>query len=221
MSSSCSSSPSRCTTRPAASRRPTRPCCAATSSVARPPGTGSAALRSAGTCVAAGRPLERAGYLQRDPHRPRVYVLTDLMGGDDTALAAEEGEPTAPVLVPLVGQIAAGVPITAEEHVEELLPVPPTLLPAAGPFFALKVCGDSMTGARILDGDTVVVRATQAADHGDIVAALVDETEATVKRLHHGGRGGSWLVPANGNYEPIPAKGALILGTVVAVLRKV
>jgi repressor LexA len=94
------------------------------------------------------------------------------------------------------------------------------MLPTGGDFFALKVRGDSMTGAGILDGDTVVVRAAQAADHGDFVAALLDD-EATVKRLHHGGRAGSWLMPANDAYSPISADGAQILGKVVAVLRKV
>jgi repressor LexA len=165
--------------------------------------------------------LERLGYLRRDPNRPRAYALTD------SAREPEEPPPVlhdaagTPVLVPLVGQIAAGVPITAEEHIEELLPLPPALLPATGEFFALRVRGDSMTGARILDGDTVVVRAGQAADHGVIVAALVDETEATVKRLHHGGRAGSWLEPANDAYPRINAAGVRILGTVVAVLRRV
>ncbi|WP_037606015.1 transcriptional repressor LexA [Streptacidiphilus rugosus] len=166
--------------------------------------------------------LERLGYLRRDPHRPRAYALTDLAQGSEEPppVADVEDAASAPVLVPLVGQIAAGVPITAEEHIEELLPLPAALLPSTGEFFALRVRGDSMTGARILDGDTVVVRAGQAADHGDIVAALVDETEATVKRLHHGGRAGSWLVPANDAYPRIDAAGARILGTVVAVLRR-
>ncbi len=122
--------------------------------------------------------------------------------------------------VPLIGRIAAGAPITAEEHVEEYLPLPPAMLPPGGEFFALRVVGDSMTGARILDGDTVVVRAARAADHGDIVAALIDD-EVTVKRLHHGGRAGAWLMPANDAYEPISATNARILGKVVAVLRSV
>jgi repressor LexA len=168
--------------------------------------------------------LERLGYLRKDPHRPRCYALTRLAHDDEEPLLGghedDEAGQSEPVLVPLVGQIAAGLPITAEEHIEELLPVPLALLPARGPFFALKVRGDSMTGARILDGDTVVVRGTQAADHGDIVAALIDD-EATVKRLHHGGRAGTWLMPANDSYPPIPAKDTRILGKVVAVLRSV
>ncbi|WP_042377881.1 transcriptional repressor LexA [Streptacidiphilus melanogenes] len=171
------------------------------------------------------RSLEHLGYLRKDPHRPRCYALTGLARDEEPLLGghaheAPEGADVAPVLVPLVGQIAAGVPITADQHVEELLPLPPAMLPAGGEFFALRVVGDSMTGARILDGDTVVVRAAQAADHGDIVAALIDD-EATVKRLHHGGRTGSWLVPANDAYTPISAADARILGKVVAVLRKV
>jgi repressor LexA len=166
--------------------------------------------------------LERLGYLRRDTHRPRCYVLTRLAHGNEEPLPGEGTDAVegVPVLVPLVGQIAAGVPITAEQHVEELLPIPPAMLPSGGDFFALRVRGDSMTGARILDGDTVVVRAAQAADHGDIVAALIDETDATVKRLHHGGRAGAWLMPANDAYAPIEANNARILGKVVAVLRK-
>jgi repressor LexA len=166
--------------------------------------------------------LERLGYLRRDPNRPRAYALTDLARGVEDLHPADGDLAAAatPVLVPLVGQIAAGVPITAEEHIEELLPLPPALLPATGEFFALRVRGDSMTGARILDGDTVVVRAGQAADHGAIVAALIDETEATVKRLHQGDRAGSWLLPANDAYPRINASGVRILGTVVAVLRR-
>jgi repressor LexA len=166
--------------------------------------------------------LERLGYLHKDPHRPRSYALTRSGGEEPLLGGGQDGEAAAaaPVLVPLVGQIAAGVPVTAEQHVEEWLPVPPAILPAGGEFFALRVRGDSMTGARILDGDIVVVRAAEAADHGDIVAALIDD-EATVKRLHHGGPAGARLMSANDAYGPIDAAGARILGKVVAVLRKV
>ena len=165
--------------------------------------------------------LERLGYLRKDPHRPRCYALTRLAHDQDEPLPGEhEAGEGAAVMVPLVGQIAAGAPITAEEHVEELLPLPAAMLPAGGEFFALRVRGDSMTGARILDGDTVVVRVAQAADHGDVVAALIDD-EATVKRLHHRSRGEAWLMPANDAHQPISAANARILGKVIAVLRKV
>ncbi|WP_369405784.1 transcriptional repressor LexA [Streptacidiphilus anmyonensis] len=161
--------------------------------------------------------------MRKDPHRPSCYALTRFARDEGEPLLAgheDEAAEGTPVPVPLIGRIAAGAPITAEEHVEEYLPLPPAMLPPGGEFFALRVVGDSMTGARILDGDTVVVRAARAADHGDIVAALIDD-EVTVKRLHHGGRAGAWLMPANDAYEPISATNARILGKVVAVLRSV
>ncbi|MEU0990643.1 transcriptional repressor LexA [Streptomyces sp. NPDC005953] len=113
--------------------------------------------------------LERKGVLYRDPHRPRAYRVR-YRWGDDFPQAATAGTPEM-VLVPLVGRIAAGVPVLAEEHSEEVLPLPRHLV-GRGDLFALKVVGDSMIDAAICEGDTVAVRRQAAADHGDIVASL-------------------------------------------------
>ncbi|MFF5970526.1 transcriptional repressor LexA [Streptomyces sp. NPDC012769] len=179
------------------------------------------------------RALEKKGVLRQDPQRPRAYVLVDSGADGDTSPEsglgpgagtgsgtgspmAREGERQA-VVVPLVGRIAAGVPITAEEHVEDTLVLPAQVV-GAGRLFAVTVVGDSMRDAHIEDGDVVVVRAQDTADDGDIVAAMLDG-EATVKRLSHDGPH-VWLLPANPSYEPIPGDEATILGRVVSVFRR-
>jgi repressor LexA len=159
--------------------------------------------------------LELAGYLRRDANRNRALeVLIDLPG--DTA------EGSAPVddaaLVPLVGRIAAGVPITAEQQVDEVFPLPRQLV-GKGELFMLKVVGDSMIDAAICDGDWVVVRQQKTAENGEIVAAMLDE-EATVKVFRQRD-GHTWLLPRNSAFEPILGDYAEILGKVVAVLRAV
>jgi repressor LexA len=153
--------------------------------------------------------LQRAGLLRRDPRRPRAYTLTT------TSSPRQTDSDT--VAVPLLGAIAAGQPIAADDHVLDVLHLS-TQLVGTGHLIALTVRGDSMTGAHIADGDTVVVRAQDDADHGDIVAALLEE-DATVKRLHRG-PDGVWLKPENPAYAPINAIQARILGKVVAVLRR-
>ncbi|MET9955103.1 transcriptional repressor LexA [Streptomyces sp. NPDC006339] len=180
------------------------------------------------------RALEKKGVLRQDPQRPRAYVVAD--SGADSADSdadastgtglgagsgtggpmAREGERQA-VVVPLVGRIAAGAPITAEEHIEDTLVLPAQVV-GAGRLFAVTVVGDSMRDAHIEDGDVVVVRAQDTADDGDIVAAMLDG-EATVKRLSHDGPH-VWLLPANPRYEPIPGDEATILGKVVSVFRR-
>jgi repressor LexA len=122
------------------------------------------------------------------------------------------------VRVPLLGAIAAGAPITAEEHVEDELTLPLSLV-GHGTLFALRVQGDSMVDAAICDGDLVVVRQQQVADNGDIVAAMLDG-EATVKVLRRRD-GHVELLPRNPAYPVIPADHAVILGKVVSVLRRV
>lgn len=161
--------------------------------------------------------LELSGYLRRDPNRPRALeILIDLPepAGEDDGLSSVADA----ALVPLVGRIAAGVPITAEQHVEEIFPLPRQLV-GNGELFMLKVVGESMIDAAICDGDWVVVRSQNDAENGDIVAAMLDE-EATVKVFRQRD-GHTWLLPRNTNYEPILGDHAHVLGKVVAVLRAV
>ncbi|MDQ1732745.1 MAG: repressor LexA [Pseudonocardiales bacterium] len=166
--------------------------------------------------------LEQKGYIRRDPNRPRALEVRSPEEGpaqlhpvhDDALLA---GSP-APVLVPVVGRIAAGGPILAEQVVEDVFPLPRTLV-GEGTLYMLRVQGDSMVDAAITDGDWVVVRQQPNADNGEIVAAMIDG-EATVKTFRRRD-GHAWLLPQNPAYSPIPADDATILGRVVAVLRKV
>ena len=118
--------------------------------------------------------------------------------------------------VPLVGRIAAGSPITAEQYVEDVFALP-TRLTGRGDLFMLEVSGQSMVDAGILDGDYVVVRAQADAQSGDFVAAMIDG-EATVKEFSRSG-GHVWLLPHNEDYAPIPGDGATVLGKVVTVIR--
>jgi repressor LexA len=154
--------------------------------------------------------LQRKGYIRRDPTKPRA-IEVHLAGPPATM------PKPLPTYVPLLGQIAAGAPILAEEQVEEVLPLPRELV-GQGELFMLKVRGDSMIDDGVFDGDYVVVRSQPDADEGDMVAALLDE-EATVKRLSRRG-GRIRLLPANPAYEPIAGDSATVLGRVVAVLRR-
>ena len=172
--------------------------------------------------------LEQKGFLRRDPHRPRALEV--LLPGDASArelVAAAElvtddsgiGDAfPAPVHVPVLGRIAAGGPILAEEQVEDVFALPKQLV-GEGTLFLLQVRGDSMIDAAICDGDWVVVRQQPTANNGDIVAALLD-TEATVKTFKRTGNS-VWLLPHNPAYEPIDGTDAAVLGKVVAVLRRV
>ena len=160
--------------------------------------------------------LELSGYLRRDPNRPRALeVLIDVPVTDDASSSAPVGDAA---MVPLVGRIAAGVPITAEQQVEEIFPLPRQLV-GKGELFMLKVSGESMIDAAICDGDWVVVRAQHTADNGEIVAAMLDG-EATVKVFRQRD-GHTWLLPRNTAFEPILGDQAEVLGKVVAVLRSV
>lgn len=165
------------------------------------------------------RNLEEKGFLRKDPNRPRALVVT--IPGQakqelDSAQAFDQ-QPTA-LNVPLVGRIAAGGPILAEEHVEDVFALPRQLV-GDGEMFMLEVRGDSMVDAAICDGDWVVVRQQNNADNGDIVAALLDD-EATVKTYRRDNTG-VWLLPHNPAYTPIDGKHATVMGKVVAVLRRV
>ncbi|GAA1484507.1 transcriptional repressor LexA [Brachybacterium fresconis] len=162
--------------------------------------------------------LERKGFLRRDPKRPRAMEV--VMPEEDGAPAPVPIPDISPesVTVPLVGRIAAGVPITAEEQVEDVFTLPSRLV-GDGNLFLLQVVGDSMIDAAICDGDWVVVRSQRSAEKGEIVAAMIDG-EATVKtfvqRDDH-----VWLMPHNPAFAPILGDHAEILGKVVAVLRAV
>jgi len=179
--------------------------------------------------------LQRKGYLRRDPNRPRALdVRTPEETADDIALGAsnagavnaaatgmsteDEQHLPRPSYVPVVGRIAAGGPILAEQAIEEVFPLPREIV-GEGTLFLLRVVGDSMVEAAICDGDWVVVRQQPTAESGEIVAAMIDG-EATVKTFKRRG-GHVWLLPHNSAYEPIAGDEATILGRVVSVLRKV
>ena len=155
--------------------------------------------------------LEAKGWIRRDPSRGRALEV--LTPGDERF---EDIKPERTHNVPLVGRIAAGGPILAEQNVEELFPLPASLV-GEGDLFMLKVVGDSMIDAAICDGDYVVIRSQKDANKGEIVAAMIDG-EATVKTLSKK-NGQIWLLPANDNYQPIDGNQAEILGVVTAVLR--
>ncbi|MGB9250236.1 MAG: transcriptional repressor LexA [Mycobacterium sp.] len=167
------------------------------------------------------RTLEKKGYLRRDPNRPRAV---DVRSSDDvskppvlTDVAGSDALPE-PTYVPVLGRIAAGGPILAEEAVEDVFPLPRELV-GEGALFLLKVVGESMVDAAICDGDWVVVRQQNVADNGDIVAAMIDG-EATVKTFKRTG-GQIWLMPHNPAFDPIPGNDAAVLGKVVTVIRKI
>ncbi len=163
--------------------------------------------------------LELSGYLRRDPNRPRALeVLIDLQQEGGGVVSDNPTPIGDAAMVPLVGRIAAGIPITAEEMVDEVFPLPRQLV-GKGELFMLKVVGDSMIDAAICDGDWIVVRQQRDAENGDIVAAMLDE-EATVKVFQRRD-GHTWLLPRNTAFAPILGDFAEVLGKVVAVLRAV
>jgi repressor LexA len=173
--------------------------------------------------------LEEKGFLKRDPNRPRALevFLPELMAARRSISGAEEtpydetgigdARPEA-AYVPVLGKIAAGGPILAEEQLEDVFPLPRQLV-GEGTLFLLEVSGDSMIDAAICNGDYVVIRQEQTAENGDIVAALIDG-EATVKTFQRKA-GHLWLLPHNDNYDPIDGTNATILGIVTAVLRRI
>jgi repressor LexA len=168
--------------------------------------------------------LQTKGYLRRDAGRPRTVevrlpghpsVRPDTEVADVEAMAIPSQDAA---LVPVIGRIAAGQPILADEAIEDVFPLPKQLV-GNGTLFLLKVVGDSMINAAINDGDWVVVRQQEDAQNSEIVAAMIDG-EATVKTFKRAGDH-VWLMPANPAYEPIDGDEATILGRVVAVLRRV
>jgi repressor LexA len=167
--------------------------------------------------------LERAGAIRRDLGRARgIEVLGMETGGINAGSIGAASDNVIPmgnsVSVPLVGRIAAGFPITAEQNVEDTFAVPEQLA-GKGELFMLEVKGDSMIDAAICDGDFVVVRQQHNAENGEIVAAEIDG-EATVKVFSQKD-GHTWLLPRNSAFPPIPGEHATIMGKVVTVMRKV
>jgi repressor LexA len=159
--------------------------------------------------------LELRGFIRRDPNLNRaIEILVELDGNPDAVRVREDDI----VHVPLVGRIAAGVPITAEQNVDDMFALPRQMV-GQGNVFMLKVQGDSMIDAAICDGDYVVVREQKTAENGDIVAAMLDH-EATVKVFKQRD-GNTWLLPRNSAYEPIDGSFAEVMGKVVAVIRSV
>jgi repressor LexA len=165
--------------------------------------------------------LQKKGFLRRDPNRPRAVDVRQSDEAGAAAGAADDADMRAarptPVFVPVVGRIAAGGPILAEQAIEEVFPLPREVV-GEGELFMLKVVGDSMVDAAICDGDWVVVRQQPVAENGEIVAAMIDG-EATVKTFRRRD-GHVWLLPHNPAYAPIPGDEATILGRVVTVLRR-
>ena len=175
-------------------------------------------LASSSTVHSHMQALQRKGYLRIDPTKPRAI---ELLFDAETGLAAERSPARS---VPLLGRIAAGTPILAQENVEDIYPMPAELV-GDGNVFMLEVKGDSMIDAGIHDGDFVIIRQQPTAHSGEIVAAMVpseysDDAEATVKTIRHRGSA-VWLEPANPALEPYEApSGTEIIGKVVAVFRK-
>lgn len=179
--------------------------------------------------------LEKLGYIRRDPRRPRAMeILLPLQLKNEAKLEVVEGQSELKAangmnvselttsadtaMVPLVGRIAAGGPILADQAIEDVFALPRQLV-GHGELFMLKVSGDSMIDAAICDGDWVVVRRQPTANNGDIVAALLED-EATVKTFRQRD-GHTWLLPQNSRYEPILGDAATVMGKVVSVMRSV
>jgi len=155
--------------------------------------------------------LESKGFIRRDPTKPRAI---EILTGDSTQVM----NPSNVVNVPVIGKVTAGQPITAIENVEEYFPLPERLVSPDDQVFILEIMGDSMIEAGILDGDYVIVRQQQTANNGDIVVAMTDEHEATVKRFFKE-KNSVRLQPENSNMEPIILRNVTILGKVIGVYR--
>ncbi|WP_312093866.1 transcriptional repressor LexA [Niallia sp. JL1B1071] len=156
--------------------------------------------------------LESKGLIRRDPTKPRAIEILDL---------EESNIPKYNIInVPVVGKVTAGMPITAIENVEEYFPLPERLAPSDEQIFMLEIMGESMIEAGILDGDYVIVRQQHSANNGDIVVAMTDEDEATVKRFFKE-RDFIRLQPENSTMEPIILRNVSILGKVIGVYRHI
>jgi len=163
--------------------------------------------------------LAEKGYIRREGNTSRnTEILINIEDWDDAPASENAAPRSASVVIPMVGRIAAGIPLTAEENIDGYYPLPLDLV-GSGELFMLRVVGESMIDASICEGDWVVVRKQNNADNGDIVAAELDG-EATVKAFRQRD-GKTWLLPRNSAFEPIDGTHAKIMGKVVTVLRKV
>lgn len=157
--------------------------------------------------------LEKKGLIRRDPTKPRAIEVLE----DDPALSIPRSNT---VNIPVIGKVTAGEPITAIENIEEYLPLPERLIPSDGQAFILIIEGESMVEAGIYDGDMVIVHSQSTANNGDIVVAMTEENEATVKRFFKE-KEYIRLQPENATMEPIILHNVKILGKVVGVYRTV
>lgn len=189
-----------------------------------------AGLQSTSSVAYQLKQLEEKGFLRRDPNKPRAVDVRHLNTDDaekkpgrkakdvpDTSASGPE-ESAAVAYIPVVGRIAAGAPITAEENIDTYFPMPDEVV-GGGELYMLQVVGDSMQDAGILNGDWVIIRSQSVAEEGEFVAALLDGSEATVKEFHRDSSG-VWLLPHNDAYPPINGDDAEIMGKVVSVFRK-
>lgn len=184
-----------------------------------------AGLQSTSSVAYQLKELEKKGFLRRDPNKPRAVDVRHLPGDPTptTSVQAPTTPPSGPPeaastsYVPLLGSIAAGSPILAEENVDDYFPLPSDVV-GEGELYMLKVSGESMRDAGILHGDWIVVRSQPVAEEGEFVAALI-EGEATVKEFHRDSTG-VWLLPHNDAFDPIDGSHAQIMGKVVSVMRK-
>lgn len=155
--------------------------------------------------------LEKKGYIRRDPTKPRAIEIVDFATTPDTREVTR--------YAPVIGKVTAGMPITAIEHIEEYTPIPSSIGSSGDQLFVLAVEGDSMINAGIFDGDKVIVKQQNYADNGDIVVAMTEENEATVKRFYKE-KDHIRLQPENDTMEPIIVKNVTILGKVIGLYRQ-
>lgn len=155
--------------------------------------------------------LEKKGYIRRDPTKPRAIEILDNDGKDNSESDI--------VKVPLIGKVTAGLPITAIENIEEYYPLPASMV-KNGEVYMLTIQGDSMIEVGIYNGDYVIVRKQSTANNGEIVVAMTDEAEATVKRFYKE-KNHIRLQPENSSMEPIILDNAVILGKVIGVIRQI
>lgn len=198
-----------------------------------------AGLQSTSSVAYQLKQLEEKGFLRRDPNKPRAVDVRNFREPEDRNTETLDAKPeakTAPTpthaadagtippeasgvsYIPVVGRIAAGAPITAEENIDTYFPMPDDVL-GPGDLYMLEVVGESMKDAGILNGDWVIIKSQNTAEEGDFVAALLEGEEATVKEFHKDSSG-VWLLPHNEDFSPIRGDDATIMGKVVSVFRK-